>query len=218
MHAILLVAGKGTRMKELTLDKPKPMLSFKGKNLIEHKLDSLPKEATHIILVIGYLGDVIKKHFGTSYKGIPITYVLQTELLGTGHSLWQAREHIKDKFMVLMGDDLYAKEDLASLARHEHAVLASNTGLKRSGGKIFLHRNGTIKEIIEDKDGSLASPLIYTGACVLTPAIFSYPLVQIPGRVEYGLPQTLMQMTDKFPIHIVEATFWKQITAPEDLE
>jgi NDP-sugar pyrophosphorylase family protein len=205
-------------MGSLTEKVPKPMLLYKGRNLIEHKLDALPPSTTHIILVIGYLGEAIKDHFGDSYKGIPITYVTQTELLGTGHSLWRTREHIQGPFMVLMGDDLYAAEDLAALAKHSHAVLTSESGTKRSGGKIFLKDDGTIKDIIEDKDGSLESPLAYTGACVLTPDLFSYDLVQIPGRTEYGLPQTLLQMTDRFPIHIVKATFWKQITAPEDLK
>ncbi|HEY0907841.1 MAG TPA: sugar phosphate nucleotidyltransferase [Candidatus Paceibacterota bacterium] len=217
MHAIILVAGKGTRMRELTLDKPKPMLSYKGKNLIEHKLDALPDAVTDIILIVGYLGDIIRAHFGSSYKGRPITYVEQKELLGSAHSLWQARQHIHGPFMVLMGDDLYAKEDLAELARHSHALIASETGIDRSGGKMFLNENGTVRDIIEDKDGSIKSPLSYTGACVLSPEIFEYKMVQIPGRSEFGLPQTLLQMRDRFPFKLVRATFWKQITSPEDL-
>ncbi len=217
MHAIILAAGKGTRMKNLTLDRPKPMLLYKGKNLIERKLDVLPDSVTDVILVIGYLGNVIRAHFGDSYKGRHITYVEQKELLGSAHSLWQARPYIKGPFMVLMGDDLYTKEDLEELSRHPHALLASESGTKRSGGKMFLNKDGSVRDIIEDKDGSIESPLSYTGACVLSPAIFEYELVQIPGRTEYGLPQTLLQMKNRFPIKLVRATFWKQITAPEDL-
>lgn len=218
MHIVILAAGRGTRMNKLTEESPKPMLAYKGKNLIEHKLDALPASVDHIILVIGYLGHKIQEYFGDSYKGISITYVTQRELLGTAHSLWAAKDHIRGPFMVLMGDDLYAREDLEIMAKNEFAVLASKSEKKRSGGKIFLGEDGTIRDIIEDKDGSLDSPLTYTGACVLTPEIFSYDMVQIPGRNEFGLPQTIMQLKDRFPLRLVEATFWKQITSPEDLE
>jgi UDP-N-acetylglucosamine diphosphorylase / glucose-1-phosphate thymidylyltransferase / UDP-N-acetylgalactosamine diphosphorylase / glucosamine-1-phosphate N-acetyltransferase / galactosamine-1-phosphate N-acetyltransferase len=218
MQVIILAAGKGTRMGDLAKETPKPMLSFAGKNLIQHKLDALPKEVKGVIIIVGHLKNAITEHFGNSYNGLPISYVEQRELRGTAHALWQAKDLIKGKFLSLMGDDLYSREDLEALARHDHAVLASKTGIKRSGGKIFLNPDGTIRDIIEDRGGSLASPLVSTGAFVLTDAIFSYPLVQVPGRSEYGLPQTILQITDKHKIHLVEATGWKQITSPEDLK
>lgn len=217
MYAVILAAGKGTRMKDLTKDKPKPMLTWQGKNLIEHKLDSLPSSVTKVILIVGYLGDSISSYFGNSYKGLPIEYVEQKELLGTAHAIWQAKHLLDRRFFVLMGDDIYAKEDLERLASHDHALLSYKADPKRSGGKFILNPNGSLKNIIEDKDGSIDSPLVYTGACVMSPVLFTYDLVQIPGRNEYGLPQTIVQMTDRHAIHIVEATFWKQITAPEDL-
>ncbi len=204
-------------MKELTKTTPKPMLTYQGKNLIEHKLESLPSSIRKILIIVGYLGDSISSHFGASYKGIPIEYIEQKELLGTGHAIWQAKDLIDDKFMVLMGDDIYGKEDLARLIENDYALLSYMGDPKRSGGKIYLNDDGSIKSIIEDKDGSLDSALHYTGACVMSPALFSYPLVKIPGRNEYGLPQTIVQMTDKHKIKMVEAKFWKQITAPQDL-
>lgn len=205
-------------MGKLTENTPKPMLSHRGRNLIEHKLDALPSAIQKVIIVTGYKGDVIRRHFGNSYKGLPITYVEQKELLGTANSLWQTREYVDDKFIVLMGDDIYDKEDLESLSRHDHALLAYRSDARRMGGKFILNTDGTLDTIVEDSDGSINSPLVYTGACVLSPAIFSYEPVQIPGRKEYGLPQTIALMTRKYKIHIVEATRWKQITAPEDLE
>ena len=217
MQAVILAAGKGTRMGDLTKDRPKPMLPYRGKNLIEHKLDALPQEVRHVILIVGYLGDSIRNYFGTSYNGIAITYVEQKDLLGTAHSLSQAKNHINQKFLVLMGDDLYAKEDLETLSRHDHALLSFKGDPKRAGGKILFDEHGGLKEIIEDKGGTVNSSFIYTGACVMTPALLNYPLVQIPGRNEYGLPQTIVQMLDKHDIKIVEAKYWKQITAPEDL-
>jgi NDP-sugar pyrophosphorylase family protein len=119
--------------------------------------------------------------------------------------------------MVLMGDDIYEKEDLEALARHDWGILAwKEKDAGRKGGKIFLNPDGSIKEVVEDTKGELFSPLVNTGVAVLTKDVFSYPLVQIPGRNEYGLFMTMLQAKDR-KIYPVEATFWKQITAPEDL-
>ncbi|MBI5134356.1 MAG: hypothetical protein HZA81_03155 [Candidatus Taylorbacteria bacterium] len=204
-------------MRSLTKDTPKPLLAYEGKSLIEHKLLALPRTVTKVVIVVGYLGDSISSRFGSSYKGIPIEYVEQKELLGTAHALWQAKGLLDDRFLVLMGDDVYGARDLDALAQYDCALLSYKGDPKRSGGKFILNEDGSLRAIVEDKDGSIDSPLVYTGACVVTPALFDYPLAQIPGRKEFGLPQTIVQMADKRRIHIVEAEFWKQITSPEDL-
>lgn len=72
MKIVILAAGKGARMNDLTNMTPKPLLKYEGKNLLEHKLDALPENITEIIFVIGYLGDQIKEYFKDSYKGTPI--------------------------------------------------------------------------------------------------------------------------------------------------
>ena len=219
MYAVILAAGRGTRMGDLTNDTPKPMLLYKGKNLIEHKLDILPSHIKKVIMITGYMGDMIKDYFGQSYKGLPIEYIEQKELLGTAHAIWQAKDLLDDRFLILNGDDLYGKEDLESLVRHEHAVLANrdSTPMQKKG-KLILNPDGSLKNIIEDFDGTLDSPLINTGACVTGPEIFSYPLAKIPNKKEYGMPQTFVQLLDKYSIQIVEATYWKQFTSPEDFE
>ena len=112
MQAIILAAGKGTRMGMLTKNIPKPMLKVAGKTLLEHKFDILPESIDEIIMVIGYLGEVIRDTYGNEYKGKKITYVLQDKMHGTGGAVWLCRDLIADKFLVLNGDDMYAKEDL----------------------------------------------------------------------------------------------------------
>ena len=54
MKAIILAAGRGTRMGNLTEEIPKPMLLYKGKNLIEYKIDILPEEINEVLIVVGY--------------------------------------------------------------------------------------------------------------------------------------------------------------------
>ncbi|MFA6095272.1 MAG: nucleotidyltransferase family protein [Candidatus Paceibacterota bacterium] len=218
MQAIILAAGRGTRMGDLTRDTPKPLLSYRGKSLLHHKLDALPREIAEVIIVVGYLGDAIRAALGDSHAGRPIRYVEQKELLGTGHAIWSLKGLLTGRFMVLMGDDIYDKDDLARLAERDHALLAYRNETPRAGGKFILNGDGTLSDIVEDADGSMDSPLVYTGACVMSPKIFGYELAKIPGRNEYGLPQTIVVMAKDVPVDVFEAKSWIQITSPEDLK
>ena len=114
MKAVILAAGKGTRMGELSNETPKPMLKVLGKTLLEHKLDSLPSSMDEVILVVGHLKNKITDTLGENYQGRKITYVVQDELLGTAHSVFLCKENLinEEKFLVMMGDDIYSKEDM----------------------------------------------------------------------------------------------------------
>jgi len=220
MKVVILAAGKGTRMGELTKDTPKPLLKYKGKTLLEQKFEKLPESTTGIVLVIGYLGEKIKETFGDSWNNIPIIYIEQKEMLGTAHALWQCREVLDEPFIVLMSDDLYSEKDLNMMANTEEgkwAVLAypDNPGVK--AGKIVKDENGNLKEIYEDFDGTSEYNLIYTGVCYLTPEIFNKEMVQLSNG-EFGLPQTITSFVGEKDIKVLETNEWIRITAPEDLK
>lgn len=112
MQAVILAAGVGIRMRPLTETVPKPLLKVAGKPLIEYTLAALPNEIDEVIIVIGYLGEQIIKHFGESFDGKKIRYVKQKNLEGTARALFEAREFITDRFLVLMSDDIYSKNDI----------------------------------------------------------------------------------------------------------
>lgn len=220
MKLVILAAGRGTRMKNLTDNLPKPMLSYQGKNLLEHKLETMPDTVTEIIFVIGYLGEKIKDYFGESYKKIPIRYVEQKEIKGSAHALWQCRDFLDESFMVLMGDDLYSKEDLQAMTQIPSGswsllTYPDNPGVK--AGKIVKDANGNLKEIYEDFEGTSPYNLIYTGACLLTPDIFSKEMTQLSNG-EYGLPQTITKFVHEKEIIVFETKHWIRITGPEDLK
>lgn len=220
MKTVILAAGKGTRMGELTKDTPKPLLAYKGKSLLHHKLEKLPSSTTEVIIVIGYMGDKIKEALGDAWNGIPITYIEQKEALGTAHALYQCKDRLEtEDFLVLMGDDLYAKEDLDALSADpaEWTVLAYQSDKPEKAGKCIIKDDGHLDEIYEDFDGSHPCSLIYTGVCHLTPELFSIDMVVLPNG-EYGLPQTLSKFSKDKNIRVVETRDWKRMTAPEDLE
>ena len=106
--AILLVGGRGTRLKPLTDKTPKALLKVQGKTITEHLFDLLKKYGIRdVILCIGYLKDKIKDYFGDgSNIGVNITYVEEDEPLGTAGPLKLARKHLKDSFIVSNGDEL----------------------------------------------------------------------------------------------------------------
>lgn len=220
MQAVILAAGKGTRMKELTQSVPKPMLLVNGKTLIEHKLDALPESVDEVILVVGYQADAIRKHFKDSFGGRRITYVVQEELDGTAGALWLAKPYLSERFVVMMGDDIYAREDVeACFASPDWSVLVEETETMASGGRMVMDDSGHIVDI-EEGDHTGKPGLMNTNLLALDPRLFTYPLVpKAIGSDEYGLPQTVLAASKAsgIPLAAVRATFWIQVTAPEDL-
>src|SRR3989344_5309327 len=118
MQAVILAAGRGTRMNHLTENTPKPMLNVGKMNLIEWKIDALPNEVDEVIVIVGYLGDQIKAHFGENFGDKKMIYTEQKELNGTGGALFLAKDFIKGKFLVMMGDDLYSKEYIEGMIKN----------------------------------------------------------------------------------------------------
>lgn len=220
MQAVILASGRGTRMKELTETMPKPMLRVVGKTLIEHKLDALPDSVDEAIIVIGYLGNVIEERFNDSYNGIRIRYVWQTDLSGTGSALWCAKDLLTDRFLVLMGDDIYAKKDMeACAAVPVWSVLVERTQTMGAGGSVIIDVEGNAVGI-EEGDHRGKPGVMNTNMFVLDTRVFEEPLVpKAEGSSEYGLPQTVIAASQHMhiPLHAVDATRWIQITAPEDL-
>jgi len=218
MQAVILAAGKGVRMQPLTYDVPKPMIRVAGKNLIEHKLDQLPDGIEEVIIIIGYLGNQIVDYFGDEYKGKKITYIEQKELLGTGKALWLAKDKIHGKFISMMGDDIYCKEDLEKCFSNDWAVLVKKMQGPTRGGKVVLNNDGHLAEIIEGVHNHDNEHLMNIGLFVMQPEIFNYELEKLPGKEEWGLPQTLVKAAQDFDVKIVPASFWQQVTDVNDVK
>ncbi|MBI3385281.1 nucleotidyltransferase family protein, partial [Candidatus Gottesmanbacteria bacterium] len=106
--AVILAGGKGERLRPLTDTLPKPMVKIANKPLLEYVVRHLRRyDIKEIILSVGYLPEVIKKHFGNGKKfGVHISYIIENIPLGTAGAVRLLKNKIKDTFLVCYGDIL----------------------------------------------------------------------------------------------------------------
>lgn len=215
MHCVILAAGRGTRMGELTKNLPKPLLEVAGKTLLEHKFEALPSIIDEIIIVVGYLGDMIRERYGDEYRGKKITYVEQENpVAGTMDALLKARSLLQEKFLVANGDNIYGASDMQKILSYDWATGVVKTASMKYGARVEVTPDDVVTDIIEwgEHDGSAGFQNINLYA--LDMRIFDFPPVpKAPSSTEYGLPQTLVAASKQsgIPLHAMEASFWLQI-------
>ena len=115
--AIILAGGFGTRLRGTVPDLPKPMAPIGSRPFLEYQLDYwITQEVSHFILSVGYRYEAIVDHFGNSYKGAELNYVIEKIPLGTGGGLLLAAEKVgNDAPFLLLNGDTYFATDLKSL-------------------------------------------------------------------------------------------------------
>lgn len=207
MDAIILAAGKGMRLRPLTDVLPKPLVPVAGRGTLLRLLDILPPEVERVLLVVNYLQEKIRAEIGDTWNGIPVEYVFQEVLNGTGGALRCCQPHIRgDHFLILNGDDLYGQGDLERLVREDRGILYRE-GILPNGGDGWLVEDGRIK-------GSVAVAPNGTG-CVningmkLGREWFETESVLSPGKTdEWSMPHAIPALLDRYEYRAVPASFW----------
>jgi bifunctional UDP-N-acetylglucosamine pyrophosphorylase/glucosamine-1-phosphate N-acetyltransferase len=216
MQCIILAAGEGTRMGELTKNCPKPMLPVRGRAKLAYTIEGLPSEINEVILIVGYLQEQIRDFFGKEYQGRKIKYIEQKELNGTAGAVDLAKNIVRDRALILMGDDLYLKSDLEKLLKYPQAILVYKTNQAEQFGLVDIDKESNLTAVIERPHGQ-SKGLVNTGAYVLSPEYFQTPLVPI-SKIEFGLPQTLVSMYPQYKTKVVVTNKWLPIGSPENLK
>ena len=155
MMAIVMAAGKGTRMKS---KKSKLVQKIYGKEIVKRAVENAQKAGVHeIVAVVGYMKEEVMAVLADSVK-----YAFQEEMLGTGHAVIQAKEFLKGKkgkILVLNGDvPLIRPETLnklieKSIENKEYATLLTAIYDNPTGyGRIVRDEGGNIEAIVEEKD------------------------------------------------------------------
>lgn len=128
MKAIILSAGEGTRMRPLTLTKPKTMLPVAGKPIIQYNIESLrDSEVTDILLIVNYKESMVRNYFKDGKElGVNITYKTQKELSGTANAIGYGENFVDNEFIVLNGD-IILDNDLITNIIDEYSKNNSDT-------------------------------------------------------------------------------------------
>lgn len=216
MQAVILAAGKSTRTYPLTLTKPKPLLEVADKTILEWNLEAVKGIAEEIIIVVGYKKDMIKEFILKNYPKLKIKFIEQKEQLGTGNAVSILKGHIKNRFILLMGDNIYAKEDINKIAKYQYAILVKKVKNPEFFG-VVIEKNNVLTDIIE-KPKKFISDLINCALYSLDKEIFNaLETIKKSERGEYELTDALKYLSKKENIHCVKSPFCLMISYPQDV-
>lgn len=219
MVSVILCAGKSTRTYPLTVTRPKPLLPVANKPIIEYQLSALSNFTDKFILVVGYRREMIMERLGTEWSGIKIEYVIQEEQRGTGHAVLLCEKYIKDYFVVVNGDDLFAPRDLIELSNQSRpTALVKKVADPRMYGIYEIDEDMKVKRLVE-KPKEVFSNIANIGAYLFTPEIFKYlhntPLSE---RGEIEITSAIQSMAEHSGFWVIFAEdYWLPIGYPWDL-
>jgi dTDP-glucose pyrophosphorylase len=227
--AVLLAAGRGTRMRELTEALPKPMLQVRGKPVVQHIVEGLRDAGgTNFLIVVGWHAEVVKEFFGDGSKlGVRIEYATQTVQDGTGKVVELAREFAgNDPFVLSYGDILIAPENYrricATLAEAEAVVSVKRSDDVSQGGAVFVNEKFELTDLREKpKPGEPTSPWYNAGVYAFRSSIFDFVAkLERSARGEYELTDAIrnLALAGK-KVQALELTGdWADVRDPEILE
>jgi dTDP-glucose pyrophosphorylase len=178
--AVLLAAGRGTRMRELTQELPKPMLQVRGKPVLQHIIEGLRNTGlTDFLIVVGWHAEVVSNFFGDGSRfGVRIEYATQIVQDGTGKVVELARGFAgSDPFILSYGDILVWPENYprirAALAGAEAVVSVKRSDDVSQGGAVFVNENFELIDLREKpKPGEPTSPWYNAGIYAFRSSIF----------------------------------------------
>src|ERR1700736_5678681 len=202
-RAVLLAAGRGTRMREMTAELPKPMLEVRGKPVLQHIVEGLRDAGVgNVLIIVGYRADAVQNFFGdgSRYK-IGIQYATQTVQDGTGRVIELAKNFVGlTPFVLGYGDILVAPENYKSvvdLPEDIEALLSVTRGEDvTKGGAVFLNDQMDVVDLREkSKPGEATSPWYNAGLYSFRPSIFDFTAKLKPSpRGEYELTDAIREI------------------------
>ena len=243
MKAVILAAGKGTRMRDLTSEMPKPMLKVQGKPILEHILQGIVAAGIRdCFIVTGFRAEVIEKHFdGGSNWGAHICYGRQEVQDGTGKAPEPARSFIAGSpFLLTYGDILVKPETYKRMVDRFHegdfsGVITVTRGQDvTKGGLDFFDDQFYLRRVVEKPSASQleelrrggwlkqGEPVWYNaGIYVFKPVVYEFiSTLQKSPRGEYELTDAISGMVQaghKLAGLEIEGR-WVDVRDPEVLE
>jgi UDP-N-acetylglucosamine diphosphorylase / glucose-1-phosphate thymidylyltransferase / UDP-N-acetylgalactosamine diphosphorylase / glucosamine-1-phosphate N-acetyltransferase / galactosamine-1-phosphate N-acetyltransferase len=221
--AVILAAGRGTRLGSLTDDLPKPMLPLKGKPMLEHLLDRLRAAGfSEAFLVTGYRAEVIEEHFA-AYP-MRIETARQTEINGTARAALLARDFVQgEDFFLTYGDILCEPADYAGMvARHtaDGVIGCKWVDDPYQGAAVYAGDDGRVTRMIEKPPiGTSTTHWNSAGLYCFNAAIFEeFARAPLSPRGEYEITTGIVQQLEQGQRLMLYgiAGAWRDVGRPED--
>ena len=226
--AVVLAAGRGTRMRELTAEVPKPMIEVRGKPVLQHIIEGLRgARIDQLLLIIGYRADALRDFFGDGSRyNVAIKYTTQTVQDGTGRVVDLGHDFVGNRpFILAYGDILVDSANykrVVDLPDDVEAFLTVTRGEDvTKGGAVFLNEEMDLVDLREKpKPGEPTSPWYNAGLYAFRPSIFDFTVKLKPSpRGEYELTDAIRDLAQSGKkVKALELTGeWADVRDPEIL-
>ena len=226
--AVLLAAGKGTRMRELTNELPKPMIPVRGKPILQHIVEGLRDAGvSRFQIIVGWRAEVVREFFGDGAKfGVAVEYITQEVQDGTGRVVELAKEFAgADPFVLSYGDILVDPTNyhrLAALGGAEALIsVKHNPGEIAKGGAVFVNERFEMTDLREKpQPGEPTSPWYNAGIYTFRPSIFEFTAkLEKSPRGEYELTDAIRSLAQGGKrVQVLELSGeWADVRDPEVL-
>jgi UDP-N-acetylglucosamine diphosphorylase / glucose-1-phosphate thymidylyltransferase / UDP-N-acetylgalactosamine diphosphorylase / glucosamine-1-phosphate N-acetyltransferase / galactosamine-1-phosphate N-acetyltransferase len=226
--AVILAAGRGKRMREMTAELPKPMLEVRGKPVLQYIVEGLRDAGVRkFLIVVGYRADAVRNFFGDgSRNNIDIKYATQVTQDGTGRVVDLAKDFVGNTpFILAYGDILIDPanyERIVDLTDGVEAIVSVTRGEDVSkGGAVFVNERMELVDLREKpQPGEPTSPWYNAGFYVFRPSIFEFTAKLKPSpRGEYELTDAIRELAQSaHKVQALELTGdWADVRDPEIL-
>ena len=205
MKAVVMAGGAGSRLRPLTVGRPKPMLPLVNQVVLGHILELLRNHGiTEVVVTLSYMASMIEDYFGDgSSMGVRIRYSIEESPLGTAGSVANARQYLDDTFLVISGDAVtnFNLEEIIAFHKEKKAmatIVLYHVPEPLDYGVIVTDADGRVTRFLEKPSWSeVTSDTVNTGVYVLEPEVldlipagqsFDWSSEVFPQMLEKGLP------------------------------
>lgn len=179
MKAVVMAGGEGSRLRPLTIGRPKPMVPMVSKPVMGHILDLLKRQGiTEVVVTLAFMPESIQGYFGDgSSMGMKLYYAIEETPLGTAGSVKNAQEYLDEPFLIISGDAVTDINLQEVIKFHQEKGADATLTLYRvpnplEYGVIITDPDGKITQFLEKPSwGEVISDTVNTGIYVIDPSV-----------------------------------------------
>lgn len=223
MKALLLVGGRGTRLRPLTINTPKSIVPIFNRPFLQYQLDLIKKvpEIDEVILSVNYQPRRIEEIFGNGgAAGIKISYVVEPTPLGTAGAIRYAGERLTESVVVLNGDVLTEVDLAGVIALHRErqakaTIVLTPVENPTAYGLVETDARGNIRRFLEKPAAEeVTCDTINAGIYILEPSTFDRIPKNTAWSIERSFFPSLIERNETF-VAVIDRGYWIDIGTPE---